>query len=366
MAPDADRPAVDRTALYVLFGGRSAEHDVSCVTARHVLEAVDHSRYAVTPVGITRDGAFVLAERAAELMATNVELPAQLSASGPTFDLLPRAQAAAGQIVVFPLLHGPLGEDGTAQGLLELAGVPYVGAGVLGSALAMDKAKSKELLGLLGVPQARFMAMRDHQADSNMLDTVVERLGFPIFVKPANMGSSIGVSKAHDRDELDAAVTEAASFDRWIVFEETIVGREIEIAALGNDDVEYSVPGEVRPGKEFYDYEDKYVDGNAEIIIPADVEPATLAEIHRICHIAIEALRVEGMARVDFLIESNADGSDGRVLLNEVNTIPGFTPISQYPRLWAASGLPYSDLIDRLVDLAIDRHARSPHRINRD
>ncbi|MCH7788061.1 MAG: D-alanine--D-alanine ligase [Acidobacteria bacterium] len=358
-------PHDQRIQLYVLFGGRSAEHDVSCVTARHVVEAVDRSRYDVTPVGITRDGAFVLAEGAVELMAQAAELPAQLSASGPSFDLLPRAQADDGQVVVLPLLHGPLGEDGAAQGLLEMAGVPYVGAGVLGSALAMDKAKAKQLLGLLGVPQAKFLAMRDTQIDSRSLDRVVEHLGFPIFVKPANMGSSIGVSKAHDRDELSAAVTEAASFDRWVVFEETIVGREIEIASLGNDTIEYSVPGEVRPGNEFYDYEDKYVDGNAEIIIPAELEPTTLAEILRISDIAIEALRVEGMARVDFLVETNADGSEGRVLLNEVNTIPGFTPISQFPRLWAASGVSYSDLIDRLVDLAIERHKMSPHRTDR-
>jgi D-alanine-D-alanine ligase len=355
----------DRIQLYVLLGGRSAEHDVSCVTARHVLEAVDNNLYDVTPIGITRDGSFVLAEDAAELMATQGELPDQLSASGPGFDLLPRAQSSARQVVVFPLLHGPLGEDGTAQGLLEMAGVPYVGAGVLGSALAMDKAKSKEFLALLGVPQAKFVALRDHQADSAALDRVIKTLRFPIFVKPANMGSSIGVSKAHDREELVDAVEEAASFDRWIVFEETIVGREIEIAALGNEKVQYSVPGEVRPGKEFYDYEDKYVDGNAEIIIPAEIEPAIVAEIHRISDIAIEALRVEGMARVDFLVEAGADGSDGRVLLNEVNTIPGFTPISQYPRLWAASGISYPDLINRLVDLALERHQQSRHRVER-
>ncbi len=359
----------ERIQLYVLFGGRSAEHDVSCVTARHVLAAVDQSRYTVVPVGITRDGDFVHAEAAEQALARGADaLPDQLTPEGPGLELMATTRSLANNAtaVVLPLLHGPLGEDGAAQGLFEMAGVPYVGAGVLGSALAMDKAKSKELLGLLGVPQAAFVALRDDQIDDGALLDATEALGFPIFVKPANMGSSIGVTKAHDHAELTSAIEVATSYDRYVVLEEAIVGREIEIAALGNDTIEYSVPGEVRPGKEFYDYEDKYIDGNAEIIIPADLADETLAEIHDIADTALRTLRVEGMARVDFLVETAADGGDGRVLLNEVNTIPGFTPISQYPRLWAASGLPYSDLIDRLVDLALERHARAKHRVHRD
>ena len=256
-------------------------------------------------------------------------------------------------VVVFPLLHGPYGEDGTIQGLLEMAGVPYVGTGVLGSSLSMDKAAAKEMLAAHGLPQCAWESARRHEIDDDVLDRVISRLGFPIFVKPANMGSSIGVSKVGTLDELREAVTEAARFDDWIVFEEAIVGHELECAVLGNDRPRASVMGEVRPGAEFYDYDDKYRAG-AELLIPAPIPQPVSDELRELAVRAFQALRCEGMARVDFFWEEEGRGA----LINEINTIPGFTPISQYPRLWEASGLPYAKLIDELVALALERHQR--------
>ncbi len=349
-------PLPDRIRLVVLFGGRSAEHEVSCTTAAHVLRAVDHDRYDALPIGITRDGAWLRADDAMAALARGVAaLPEHLAATGTAVEPLPTLQPTdeAVPVVVFPLLHGPYGEDGTVQGLLEMAGVPYVGTGVLGSSLSMDKAAAKEMLTAHGLPQCAWESARRHEIDDDVLDRVVSRLGFPIFVKPANMGSSIGVSKAATLDELRAAVTEAARFDDWIVFEETVVGQELECAVLGNDRPRASVMGEVRPGAEFYDYDDKYSAG-AELLIPAPIPQPVSDELRELAVRAFQALRCEGMARVDFFWEENGRGA----LINEVNTIPGFTPISQYPRLWEASGLPYAKLIDELVALALERHQR--------
>ncbi len=259
----------------------------------------------------------------------------------------------AAPVVVLPLLHGPYGEDGTVQGLLECAGVPYVGSGVLASALSMDKVAAKEMLAAHGMPQCAWESSRRHEIDADRLDHIVSRLGYPMFVKPANMGSSIGVSKVHDDDALRIAVDEAARFDEWILFEEAIVGHELECAVLGNDRPRASVVGEVRPGADFYDYDDKYGDG-AELLIPAPVSQPVTDELRQLAVQAFRALRCEGMARVDFFWEDDGRGA----LINEVNTIPGFTPISQYPRLWEASGLPYAKLIDELVALALERHQR--------
>lgn len=342
--------------LVVLFGGQSAEHDVSCVTARHVLAAADPDRYQIVPVGITRDGAWVQADEASRALASGVaSLPDTLAPEGPGLEPVAAvAPATAGEtVVVLPLLHGPLGEDGTVQGLLELAGVPYVGSGVFGSAAAMHKAKAKELVAYAGIPQGRFRSFRvgvNHPTDK----TVDELGGYPVFVKPAHMGSSIGVSKAHDAPGLDAAFDLAASYDEWVLVEETIVGREIEVAVLGDLAPEASVPGEVRSASEFYDYEDKYLDGQAELLIPAPLGADETAEIQALALRSFAALDCEGLARVDFFYEPDGRG----FLLNEVNTIPGFTPFSMYPKLWAASGLGYADLIDRLVDLALARHER--------
>lgn len=348
----------------MLFGGQSAEHDVSCVSARHVLAATDPSRYVVEPIGITRDGRWVRADAAIAALASGAAaLPAGLSAEGTAVDALPTLAARGDEItVVLPILHGPMGEDGTIQGMLELLGVPYVGTGVLGSALCMDKVKAKELLAVHGIPQARFEAY--HADDVAAMDLEAHealgaRLGFPLFVKPANLGSSVGVSKVKDVSGVGPALALAASYDEWIVVEEAIFGRELELSVLGNLHPEVSVPGEIIPGAEFYDYEDKYVDGMSTAVIPAELAPDVVAELQARAAQAYLALRCEGLARADFFYEEGGRG----VLLNELNTMPGFTPISMYPKLWAASGLSYPALIDRLVDLAIERHdRRNRHR----
>lgn len=338
-------PLPDRVRLILLFGGRSAEHEVSCTTAAHVLAAIDHDRYDAVPVGITKTGQWLRAE----------SLPGQLVAEGTAVEPLPAMQPVSPDVpvVVLPLLHGPCGEDGTVQGLLELANVPYVGTGVLGSALSMDKAAAKEMLAAHGLPQCAWESARVTDIDDDFLSLVADRLGFPIFVKPANMGSSIGVSKVRDTVQLAAAVTEAARYDDWIVFEENVDGRELECGILGNATPRASVIGEVRPGADFYDYDDKYADG-AELLIPAPLPQAISDELRALAVRTFAVLRCEGMARVDFFWEEDGRGA----LINEVNTIPGFTPISQYPRLWEASGLSYARLIDELVALALERHER--------
>jgi D-alanine-D-alanine ligase len=352
-----ERPDRGRVRLVVLFGGQSAEHDVSCVTAKHVVAAADPVRYDLEPVGITRDGEWVRAEDArAAIEQGAAGLPEALAATGSAIDhetaIVPTATGET--VVVFPLLHGPMGEDGTVQGLLEQAGVPYIGAGVLGSAVAMDKAMAKDVLAAKGIPQARWLAYRSTDLTALPVDEIERELGLPCFVKPANLGSSVGVSKAHDRDELTAALELAFSYDEWVVVEEAVVGREIELAVLGNTELRVSVPGEVSPAAEFYDYEDKYLDGRAELTIPADLPPDVVTQFQDLARRAYRALRAEGMARVDFFYEEGGRGP----LLNEINTIPGFTPISMYPKLWAASGLPYDQLIDELVTLALERHDR--------
>ncbi len=353
-----------RIKLLVLFGGQSAEHDVSRVTASHVLRAVDPERYDVTPVAIGRDGRWMLAEAARAALAEGPgALPDALEVAGPDVDPMP-VLAAAGPVVALPLLHGPFGEDGTVQGLLELAGVPYVGAGVLASALAMDKAKAKEVFAFNGIPQARWLTWRADELPADLADRIGADLGYPCFVKPANMGSSVGVSKVHGPGELAAAVDLALSYDEWIVVEEAVVGREIELAVLGNLDPQVSVPGEIIPGAEFYDYEDKYHDGRAELVIPAALDEAVAEQFRRLAIAAFRACRAEGMARVDFFYEET--GPARGPLLNEVNTIPGFTPISMYPKLWQASGVGYGELIDRLIGLAIERSERRSARTRTD
>jgi D-alanine-D-alanine ligase len=351
MPPSDHSP--ERIRLVVLFGGQSAEHDVSRVTAVHVLRAADPERYDLVPIGITREGQWLHDRDALGVLGTSTELPSGLDVSGTAIDPVPAvAPSEAGErVVVMPLLHGPFGEDGTVQGMLELAGVPYVGAGVLGSALSMDKGKAKEVIAPAGIPQCRWATLRDTEIDASTPQSLVDDLGLPLFVKPANMGSSVGVSKAHDVEELREALMLAASYDEWIVVEEHVDGREIEIAVLGNTDLRVSVPGEIRPGAEFYSYEDKYEDG-ADLIIPAELPADVGEQIVDLAERSFRALRAEGMARVDFFYEEGGRG----LLLNEINTIPGFTPISMYPKLWEASGLSYPDLIDELVRLALERH----------
>ncbi len=269
--------------------------------------------------------------------------------------------------VVFPLLHGPYGEDGTVQGLLELADLPYVGSGVVGSAVGMDKVMMKRAFAACGLPTPAHLAFRDGHDLAAFADAVERDLGLPCFVKPANLGSSVGVSKARTRAELDAACARALEFDEWIIVEEAIAGREIEVAVLGDDPPVASVPGEIVPGDDFYSYADKYEAEAAQLLAPAPLTPDEVDAAQRVALAAFEACRLEAMARVDLFLEDAApDGSPGRgFLVNEVNTIPGFTPLSMYPRLWEVSGLAYPALLDRLIELAIDRHARRARRAGR-
>ncbi len=348
----------DRIHLVVLFGGQSAEHDVSCVTAAHVLAAVDPAAYRITPIGISRDGAWALADGAQEALERGpAALPSRLEPVGSS--VTPDVVLAGGgdpleRTVVLPLLHGPMGEDGTVQGLLELADVAYVGAGVLGSALAMDKAMAKQVLAANGVAQSRYRAFAEHELTPGLPNELVAELGLPCFVKPSNMGSSVGVSKAHTVEELRDAIDHALTYDEWIVVEEAVVGREIEVGVLGGTHPVASGVGEIVPGAEFYDYEDKYVTDGAQLLIPAPLTPAQTEEVRALAVRVFQLLRGDGLARVDFFLEEDGRG----FLCNEANTMPGFTPISMYPKLWQAAGVPYPELIDRLVQLALDRHAR--------
>ena len=362
---------------------------MSCVSARHVVAAADPEKYLVEPVGITREGRWVQAADAVEALVAGPDaLPERLSAAGPEIEPLPAltggrslrqtgpeteplpapvaggATGPAGPTVVLPVLHGPMGEDGTVQGLLELARVPYAGAGVLASALCMDKTAANAMLAAAGIAHTRWQS---HTLDvpaagdselAPLLDTIVEELGLPVFVKPASMGSSVGVSRATSRPEVADGLRLACRYDRSIIVEEEARGREIEVAVLGNDEPAASLPGEIVPGAAFYDYADKYEDG-ARLLIPAPLDDEEIAACQSLAIDAYRVLRVEGLARVDFFYEDGRDGRGERGwLVNELNTMPGFTPISMYPKLWEASGLTYPQLIDRLVELALERHTR--------
>jgi D-alanine-D-alanine ligase len=357
-----------RRRVLLLFGGRSAEHDVSRATAVAVASALDREKYDVVPVAITTDGRWLLADDAvAQLEGARSALPAAFAAAGSPVEL-PSSPGRAelvkldsgppvGVDVVLPLLHGPYGEDGTVQGLLELAGLPYVGAGVLGSAVGMDKLMMKRAFAAAGLPQARYLALREGHDVSEFASRVEAELALPCFVKPANMGSSVGVAKPHTRGELDAAIAEAFAYDEWIIAEEAVVGREIEVGVLGDDPPRASVPGEVVPAAEFYDYADKYEDGQAQLLVPAPLTDTQTEAVRGLAVAAFEACRCEAMARVDFFLR---DG--GAFVVNELNTIPGFTPISMYPKLWAASGVEYSELLDDLIGQAVSRHERRARR----
>lgn len=348
----------------VMLGGRSGEHEVSLASAQSVMAAIDKEKYEVIPIGITREGRWIAGgDPVAALKGESAAAHHTALLGDPTErGLIPseaiRGLERASRIeldVVFPVLHGPYGEDGTVQGLLELADMPYVGAGVLGSALGMDKAVMKDVFKAHGLPIADYRVYRRLDLDRN--PTAVEEeietsLGYPCFVKPANLGSSVGITKVHDRTELGPALQLAASYDRKIVVEEGINAREIECSVLGNEEPLASVLGEVVPCNEFYDYHAKYIDDQSELIIPAPL-PDDLAQHIRVLAVrAFTALDCAGMGRVDFLL----DRETLDVYVNEINTIPGFTTISMYPKLWEATGLPYPDLIDRLISLAIERH----------
>jgi D-alanine-D-alanine ligase len=372
-----------RIRVLLLFGGRSAEHDVSRVTAVAVAKALDPARYEVLPVAITTDGRWLFADEARRMIERGpAALPAALPIAGDPVsdlgDLVARGEhgargddavrsSALDADVVLPLLHGPYGEDGTVQGLLELAGLPYVGAGVVGSAVGMDKVMMKRAFAACGLPIATSASFRDGRDRVALAARVEAEIGYPCFVKPANLGSSVGVSKARDRASFDAALDLALSFDEWAIVEEAIDGREIEVAVLGDDPPEASVPGEIVPGDEFYSYADKYEREEAQLLAPAPLTPEQTDAARQLAVRAFEACRCEAMARVDFFLEEQrADGTPGRgFLVNEVNTIPGFTPISMYPRLWGESGLSYPELLDRLIELAFARHERRAKRAGR-
>lgn len=348
--------------IVLLYGGQSAEHEVSRVSAAHVLRAIDTSRYDVVPIAITPEGRWLRSDATlAALQAGPDAIPGVLDASGT--DITPLGSVAPAlpgqQVVVLPILHGPRGEDGTVQGLLELADVAYVGTGVLGSALNMDKATAKVVAQAAGIPVCRWISARDSELDDAFIARVGAELGWPVFVKPSNMGSSVGVSRADDPGGLRAALAEATQYDEWVVVEEAVDARELEVGVIGNEAPRASVVGEILPTHDFYDYDDKYVDGAAEMVIPADVPPAVAEEMRTLAVRGYRALRCDGLSRVDFFYESEGRG----LLFNEINTLPGFTPFSMFPSLWAESGLAYPELIDELIRLALARHAhRSPHR----
>jgi D-alanine-D-alanine ligase len=370
----------DRIRVLLLFGGRSAEHDVSRVSAVSVARALDPDRYEIVPVAITKEGRWLLAgEARAQLAGARDALPGAFRVEGtPVAEVPDPGRRALVPVdagvelesttfdVVLPLLHGPYGEDGTVQGLFELAGVPYVGSGVTGSAVGMDKVMMKRAFAAAGLTTASWTAFRDGGDVVALADEIERTLGYPCFVKPANMGSSVGVSKAHDRDALRASVDVALAFDEWILVEEAIEGREIEVGVLGDDPPEASVPGEIVPGDEFYTYADKYEDDAAELLVPAPLTDAETEDVRSLALRAFDACRCEAMARVDFFLEADAPTRAGRgFVVNEVNTIPGFTTISMYPRLWDASGVPYPELLDRLIGLALARHERRERRAGR-
>ena len=344
----------------VLFGGRSGEHEVSLVSAASVIRAMDPDKFEPVAIGIAKDGRW-FAGGAAQKMLPDVlksGQPVMLSADPNVAALVPIDERPRGGLrvdVVFPVLHGTFGEDGTVQGLLELAGLPYVGAGVLGSAVGMDKDVQKRLFRDAGLPIAPFVACTRREwerAPKDVTAAILSELKFPIFVKPATLGSSVGMTKVHEESELKAAMDTAAEFAEKIVVERGIDAREIEVAVLGNDQPAASIPGEIMPHREFYDYAAKYLEDGTKLEIPAQLEPAQVKKFRELAVRAFQVLDCAGMARVDFFLERKT----GKIYLNEINTIPGFTSISMYPKLWEATGISYRDLITKLIELALDAH----------
>ena len=361
----------------VIFGGRSGEHEISLRSALTVMSAMDPAKYEVVPIGISRDGRWYFRSDAMRVLSDATQKQGELDGSGVPVSLLPHP-AGGGLVrysgeavvsntgtewsspidVIFPVLHGTYGEDGTVQGLLELAGIPYVGAGVLGSAVGMDKETQKRVLRDCGIPVVRFLALtqREYREQPRLASRLADELGYPVFVKPNALGSSIGIRKVKHVGELAAALEDAFQYDRKALIEAACEGRELECSVLGNDEPEASLPGEIVVGREhdFYSYESKYLDPDgAECKIPAALPAAVVDRIRALSIATFKALNLRGMARVDFLARRDLS----EIYVNEVNTIPGFTSISMYPKLWEASGLPLPRLIDRLIELAIDEHA---------
>lgn len=377
----------------ILFGGRSGEHEISLLSAASVFKAIDKDKFEVVPIGITKEGRWVTSGEAERLLSgkppheerhlragdPEATSAAAVLQNGEAFVMPPEPHGAGMQPfqtdalarrasdrainvdVIFPVLHGTFGEDGTVQGLLELADIAYVGGGVLGSAAGMDKDVMKSLFRAAGLPIVKHVTVlrSEWEARPKKVQKLVEsKLKYPVFVKPANLGSSVGISKVHDRKELGPAIDEAAKYDRKIVIEEGVGGkkhkaREIECAVLGNDIPEASVAGEIVPSAEFYDYSAKYLDEGSQLIIPAKLSKSEMKKVQQVAIAAFRAVDCSGLSRVDFLM----DPKSRKIYLNEINTMPGFTSISMYPKLWAASGVSYPDLIERLIQLGLDRHA---------
>jgi D-alanine-D-alanine ligase len=366
----------NKLRIGIIFGGRSGEHEVSLMSARSVMAALDREKYEVIPIGITRTGRWLTGDVVAALTEGQPTATAALLPDPEMPGLMQMVSGAAGENtaeshltnslapvsrldVIFPVLHGTFGEDGTVQGLLEMADIPYVGAGVVGSAVGMDKAIFKQVIAandLPVLPWRLVLSSRWQQQPEAVLDDIEAALAYPVFTKPANLGSSVGIAKCRNRAELCAGLDEAAHYDRRLIVEQGINARELEIAVLGNDAPQASVIGEVRPRRDFYDYVAKYLaDGSeeeSELIIPAQLTPAQAARVTELALRAYQAIDCGGLGRVDLLL----DKESGALYINEINTIPGFTRISMYPKLWEASGLSYPDLLDRLVELALERH----------
>jgi D-alanine-D-alanine ligase len=353
----------------VVFGGRSGEHEVSLASAQSVMEAIDKTKYEVVPIGITKEGRWIASGDPMKALASGEADASQPAAllGDPSRRGLMRLEDREQSIeatrlseldVVFPVLHGTYGEDGTVQGLLELAGIPYVGAGVIGSSVGMDKAVFKDVIKAHGFPIVAHVVVKRKAWDADpeaVMDRVETELGYPAFTKPANMGSSVGISKCHDRAGLAAGLAEAARFDRKLIVEEAVPkAREIEVSVLGNDDPIASIPGEIIPSREFYSYEAKYFDEGddaSDLLIPAPISPELTEKVREMAVEVYKSIDCAGMARADFLLSGESDA----LYINEVNTIPGFTSISMYPKLWAATGISYPELIGRLIDLAVER-----------
>lgn len=347
----------------IIFGGRSAEHEVSLLSAKNVVEAIDKNKYEPVLIGIDKKGKWVMNDSSNFLLnSENPKLIKLNNKANQSVSLVPQnngritnlntGQSYKSIDVIFPILHGPFGEDGTIQGLLKLANIPFVGAGVLGSAVGMDKDVMKRLLREAGIPVAKFIVYKSGETVD--FNKIVKTLGLPFFVKPANLGSSVGISKVKNKKEFSKAIKLAYQYDTKIIIEENIKGREIECAVLGNDKPITSVPGEVIPRSDFYSYEAKYLDENgAALEIPAKLSKSIIRKIQNLAVMTFKILCCEGMGRVDFFLKKN-----GQILVNEINTIPGFTSISMYPKLWEASGISYTALIDRLIQLALERFKR--------
>ena len=355
MTPDNKK----RLRVGVLFGGRSGEHEVSLASAASVIRGLDPDKYEAVPIGITKDGHWLVGEGAIKMLPEILKggRRVMLTADPTEAALVPLDRGAGAQRfdVIFPVMHGTFGEDGTIQGLLELADIPFVGAGVLGSAIGMDKDVAKRLCQEAGIPVVPWITVhrwRWEKEPAAVKADIEAKFPYPVFVKPATLGSSVGMTKAHSSEELGPALDFACEYGLKILVEKAVSAREIEVSVLGNNDPQASVPGEIVPHREFYDYAAKYLEDGTQLLIPAELKPAQVTKIKALAVSAFRALELSGMARVDFFLEKKG----GRIFLNEVNTIPGFTSISMYPKLWEASGIVFRELIDKLIELALEIH----------